>query len=297
MPIIEDGLRMAFSGKNDSEKLCCFEDPRQILLEAMQYSLYASAKRVRPLLCFAVFLMYKPKEELNKILPLALAIEMIHTYSLIHDDLPAMDNDDFRRGLPTCHKKFGEDVAILAGDTLNTFVWELIAQELPKYFSGEKVLLVIQEFAQALGLIGMAGGQMLDLKAPEQKRDLEYLLKMHNLKTGALLKAAVVLPAKIIGIDNSELQPLEVFGEKIGLLFQIVDDLLDVIGTKENIGKSLKKDLEHNKLTYVTFWGVEKTKEIAKIEAQEAIFSLNKLNNKNTAVLEDLIEYILHRNK
>ncbi|MFA5878876.1 MAG: polyprenyl synthetase family protein [Candidatus Margulisiibacteriota bacterium] len=245
-------------------------DPRSILKEAMIYSLTAKSKRVRPLLVVLVFLLFEKETELYKILPLAGAIEIIHTYSLIHDDLPSMDNDDFRRGQLTCHKKFGEDMAILAGDTLNTFAFELISKELIKSFPAEKVLQVVLELSKALGICGMAGGQVLDLRSELGPRDEAYLTKTHHLKTGALLKVCFTLPGILAGASEEELAKLADLGETIGLLFQIKDDILDVVQEKNILGKSAKKDLAQNKLTYVTLLGLEKAREKAESEDQKA---------------------------
>lgn len=293
-PMIEDYLLASWQGFQ-------FDDPRQILQDAIRYSLTAKAKRIRPLLTLAVFLLYQPPDRISNILPLAAAIEMIHTYSLIHDDLPAMDNDDFRRGVPTCHKQFGEDTAILAGDVLNTYVWELLAKELPKNFPATESLFVIQKLAYSLGLQGMAGGQMMDLKADQTNSvtfQETYLNQLHQLKTGALLTASVELPAILLKIDETSLTHLQHYGEDIGLLFQIVDDILDVTGNKEELGKSAGKDSAQNKVTYMSLWGYKKSSakatELAK-SAQNHLHSLQHVSKSYLQVLSDLVEYILKR--
>jgi len=293
-PVIEDYLQNTWLGAR-------FSDSRQILQDAIRYSLTAKAKRIRPLLTLAVFLLYQPIKPISSILPLAGAIEMIHTYSLIHDDLPAMDNDDFRRGVPTCHKQFGEDTAILAGDVLNTYVWELLALELPKFFPADRSLLVIQKLANSLGLEGMAGGQMLDLKADQANLKTfqeDYLNHIHRLKTGALLCASVELPAILLQVDEDSLAHLKKYGADIGLLFQIVDDILDVIGKPEELGKSAGKDSAQNKVTFMSLWGYEKSVQKATELAKSAcnhLQSLQNVSDQYREVLVDLIEYILKR--
>ena len=163
---------------------------------------------------------------------------MVHTYSLIHDDLPAMDDDDLRRGQPSCHKKYGEDIAILAGDTLHTYALEIVARDLPKHFPAEKVIKVMEKMTVSFGVDGMAGGQVLDLKGddldPEINKE-EYLIKTHRLKTGCVLQSCVDLPVLLANSDPEVTKTLHDFGKHLGLLFQIVDDILDVIGSKESL--------------------------------------------------------------
>jgi len=275
-----------------------FDDPRKDLQEAVRYSLTAKAKRIRPLLVIAIFLLYRSEHDIDQILPLAAAIEMIHTYSLIHDDLPAMDNDDFRRGMPTCHKKFGEDTAILAGDTLNTYAWELLAQELPNYFNPDLVLKCIQLLAQHTGLTGMIGGQMMDIYAKPANFNQTYLTTMHNLKTGALLTASVTLPSVLLAIPESDFCHLRAYGHAIGLLFQVTDDILDVISSTEVLGKTVGKDQAQQKLTYTSLLGVEGAQQMAQELADSAkahLESLSDTNQNQRIILEELITYILKR--
>ncbi|MFC1752504.1 polyprenyl synthetase family protein [Thermoproteota archaeon] len=268
-------------------------DPRHALEQAVKYSIGTKAKRVRPLLMIAVYLMFT--KEIKKILPLACAIEMIHTYSLIHDDLPSMDNDDFRRGQLTCHKKFGEDIAILAGDTLNTYAFEIIARELPRFYAPEKVISVIQILAENCGIKGMAGGQVLDLKSPVGKSDNKQLIKIHLLKTGALIKACVVLPSLLENNNQVIHNQLTDMGKSIGLLFQIVDDILDVQGEPDVMGKSLDKDEKQNKLTYVRLFGLEQAQKLAEKEAEKALSILAKCESLNTDTLKNMILYLRDR--
>ncbi|MBT3260968.1 polyprenyl synthetase family protein [bacterium] len=286
-PIIEKALALYFQKS--------FSDNRDILRQAMHYSLLSEAKRIRPLLIIAVFLLFNEEKNLKKILPLACAVEMVHTYSLIHDDLPCMDDDDYRRGRLTCHKKYGEDMAVLAGDTLNTFALEVVAQEMPCFYEAEKVLDLMVRFTRDLGIEGMAGGQVLDLKVDEKVRTADHLKQIHNLKTGALLQFCTSAPAFLEGGTKQEQAALAVFGQRMGLLFQIIDDILDVKG--KNLGKSLQKDIKQNKLTYVTLFGLEEAQNKAQKEYEGAKDSLFSLKNKNVEILQVFLDYILERDK
>lgn len=272
-------------------------DGRHRLESAMAYSVMAPAKRVRPLLVLAAAQEYD--SDFSKIIDLACAIELIHCYSLIHDDLPAMDNDDFRRGQPTCHKKFDEATAILAGDTLQSISFELLASRLPLNFSAEKSLTVIAKLANIYGTLGLSGGQMLDLY-PDFSGELQHqhqrLVQIHQLKTGALLAACVTLPGLLFGDSADRLQLWEQFGQKLGLLFQIVDDILDVTSSREVLGKSAAKDVDQNKMTYVALFGLDQARKLAVDEANGATQVLNQLNC-TTSTLFDLVEFVLHRDK
>ncbi|MBT5855099.1 polyprenyl synthetase family protein [bacterium] len=266
-------------------------DNRNRLAEAIRYSLLANSKRIRPLLCIATQQLFNT--DITRMMPVACAIEMVHTYSLIHDDLPAMDDDDFRRGQPTCHKQYGEDIAILAGDVLNTFAFELISRELPKTYSAEKVIRVIQDLAISFGLEGMAGGQALDLSG-DKDQDEAYLRTTHALKTGAILKHCITIPAFLENASDSEQAVLAKFGDHIGLLFQIVDDILDIKGSKEELGKSPQKDLLQGKLTYVSLWGLDGAQKKADDEAAQALSCLAQLDNP-TDQLQTIVNYVLTR--
>ncbi len=276
-----------------SELIFSFEDPRTVLEEAMRYSLSAKAKRIRPLIILAVFFLYQ--DSIEKIMPVVVATEMIHTYSLIHDDLPAMDNDDYRRGQLTCHKKFGEDVAILAGDTLNTLAFEILATQLPRHYSAEATIKTIQLLSKACGVHGMSGGQVLDLFGAKHTHNATALEQIHRLKTGAMIHASVMIPAFLECSDNTQLHYLDQFGHQLGLLFQIVDDILDVVGEQELLGKTIGKDLAQNKLTYVHFYGLEEAKKMAKKELEKARKTLEALNTPSSALLLDLLQYIGNR--
>lgn len=266
------------------------QDQRKILEDAMLYSVAAGGKRLRPLLVLASHQIFS--DQLDTIYPLACAIELLHTYSLIHDDLPSMDNDSLRRGMPTCHIKFGEDIAILAGDTLNTFAFELLSTQLAEHFPAPIVLQVIRGFARACGIQGMSGGQVLDLRGVSLDANSEYLFQTHALKTGALISASVSLPAVLGGATAENLAILTLFGDQIGQLFQIVDDILDVVGNSNALGKSINKDHEQNKLTYIRVFGLDESRRMMKIQAQNARQTLGNLDLPNTSILYSVVDYI-----
>lgn len=227
------------------------------IYESMRYSLLAGGKRLRPTLCLATCELMGGTIEMA--LPTACALEMIHTMSLIHDDLPAMDNDDYRRGQPTNHKVYGEDMAILAGDGLLAYAFEFIAAQ-TQQVPADRVLQVIARLGRAVGAAGLVGGQVVDLES-EGNTDvkLETLNFIHRHKTGALLEACVVSGAILAGAADPDLQRLTQYAEKIGLAFQIVDDVLDLTATQEQLGKTAGKDLQAQKATYPSFWGIEES--------------------------------------
>jgi len=228
------------------------------LEEAMRYSLLGGGKRVRPVLALATARAIG--SDPASVLPAAAAIELIHTYSLIHDDLPAMDDDALRRGRPTSHVKFGEDVAILAGDGLFAEAVKLFASRQ----EGEpaKVLAALGELAAAAGVGGMVGGQYFDIKASGEL-DAAGLRQLHALKTGRLIAASVTIPLLVAGVAEDATMPYRRFAGELGVLFQIVDDILDVTGTDEELGKPHGSDERHGKLTYVSFFGLERARELA----------------------------------
>jgi len=234
------------------------------IYEAMRYSLLAGGKRLRPILCLATCELAGGKLEMA--MPTACALEMIHTMSLIHDDLPAMDNDDYRRGKLTNHKVYGEDIAILAGDGLLAYAFEIVAQT--ENVAPERLLKVIARLGRAVSAAGLVGGQVVDLEC-EGKSDvtIETLNFIHTHKTGALLEACVVCGAIIAGIAVTDLQRLSRYAENIGLAFQIVDDVLDITATQEELGKTAGKDLQAQKATYPSLWGIEESK----VKAQQLV--------------------------
>ena len=261
-----------------------------VLAESMAYSLLNGGKRIRPVLMLACADVLNVAH--SEVLPFALALEMIHTYSLVHDDLPAMDNDDFRRGKPSSHKAFGEDNAILAGDALLNEAYGICFNQCAK---GEKYVRASMLLNQSAGVKGMIVGQSADLYYSKQdKKDFteERLLYIHEHKTGALLLAPVVIPS--ILANNKYYFELEEFGKMLGRLFQITDDILDVVGNFEELGKSIGKDAEENKLTYVNFYGLERAKIYAE-EGAKLCHALLEGIDLDTSFLDDLIDYILNR--
>ncbi|MDX2228563.1 MAG: polyprenyl synthetase family protein [Leptolyngbyaceae cyanobacterium bins.349] len=238
------------------------------IYDAMRYSLLAGGKRLRPILCLATCELTGGTLEMA--LPTACALEMIHTMSLIHDDLPAMDNDDYRRGKLTNHKVFGEDVAILAGDGLLAYAFEHVAIE-TQNVPADRLLKVVAMLGRAVGAAGLVGGQVVDLDC-EGKTDvsLETLNFIHNHKTAALLEASVTSGAVLAGASEENLQRLLRYAQNIGLAFQIVDDILDITATQEELGKTAGKDLTAQKATYPSIWGLEESRQQAARLVNEA---------------------------
>ncbi|MDY7023604.1 MAG: farnesyl diphosphate synthase, partial [Cyanobacteriota bacterium] len=238
------------------------------IYEAMRYSLLAGGKRLRPILCLATCELVGGTTEMA--IPTACSLEMIHTMSLIHDDLPAMDNDDYRRGKLTNHKVYGEDIAILAGDGLLSYAFEFIATQTANV-PPQQVLQVIAHLGYAVGAAGLVGGQVVDLES-EGKTDIteEQLTFIHTHKTGALLEASVVCGAILAGASKEDQERLSRYAQKIGLAFQIVDDILDITATQEELGKTAGKDLQAQKATYPSLWGLEESKRRANQLIEEA---------------------------
>ena len=246
-----------------------------ILSEAMRYSLFAGGKRLRPTLCLAAAETIGGASTRHITLPFACALELIHTYSLVHDDLPAMDNDDLRRGKPTNHKVYGDGTAILVGDALLTAAFTWMAQIGKESSSPARALEAIFELGSAAGLHGMVLGQTLDLQIQGREgMDAPLLEAIHRYKTGALITASVRIGGILGGATDAQLQSLTQYGENIGLAFQITDDLLDVVGETSELGKSVGQDQANNKWTYPRFVGIQKAKELAyqlAVAASEAL--------------------------
>ncbi|XP_061374453.1 geranylgeranyl pyrophosphate synthase, chloroplastic-like [Gastrolobium bilobum] len=261
--------------------------------EAMRYSLLAGGKRVRPVLCIAACELVGGREETA--IPASCAVEMIHTMSLIHDDLPCMDNDDLRRGKPTNHKVFGEDVAVLAGDALLSFAFEHIAVS-TKGVSPARVVRAIGELAKSIGAEGLVAGQVVDIHSEGLCNvGLERLEFIHLHKTAALLEAAVVLGAIMGGGSDDEIEKLRKFARYIGLLFQVVDDILDVTKSSEELGKTAGKDLVADKVTYPKLLGIQKSKEFADKLNKDAQDQLAGFDPVKAAPLFALTNYIAYR--
>ena len=250
------------------------------IYEAMRYSLLAGGKRLRPILCLASCELAGGTTSMA--MPTACALEMIHTMSLIHDDLPAMDNDDYRRGKLTNHKVYGDDIAILAGDALLTYAFEFIATK-TENVPPQQVLQTIAYLGRAAGAGGLIGGQVVDVES-EGKTDvsLETLNYIHAHKTGALLEACVVCGAILASASQADLQRLSRFAQNIGLAFQIIDDILDITATQEELGKTAGKDVQAGKVTYPSLWGIEESRRqasqlVADAKAQLAVFGSKAL--------------------
>jgi len=246
-------------------------EPRE-LHQAMRYSVLAGGKRIRPVLAMMAFESFDGKTK-GIIDPAAAAIELVHTYSLIHDDLPCMDDDDLRRGRPTLHVKFGEAAAVLAGDALHDLAFELMAQ------SGSA--RVISELARAIGTEGMIGGQMADVQAEGKRVSLEQVRYIHSHKTGALIRASLRIGSILAGVDNSILEKVSLYGERIGLAFQIIDDILDIEGDQKKLGKKVGSDCKNLKATYPGTVGMDKARQDADRLIDEAIEVSHELKLKD----------------
>ena len=262
------------------------------IYEAMRYSLLAGGKRLRPILCLATCELMGGTLEMA--MPTACALEMIHTMSLIHDDLPAMDNDDYRRGKLTNHKVFGDDIAILAGDGLLAYAFEYLAVH-TKGVSAERLLKVVARLGHAVAATGLVGGQVVDLDSEgESDITIEKLNFIHTHKTGALLEASVVSGAELASADHNTLQQLTRYANNIGLAFQIIDDVLDITATYEELGKTAGKDLQAQKATYPSLWGIDESRRQAKRLVQEAQAVLADFGDKALPLMA-IADYITER--
>ncbi|GKW44387.1 polyprenyl synthetase family protein [Planococcus sp. NCCP-2050] len=260
------------------------------LKDSMDYSLQAGGKRIRPILLLAV--VHELGGSHPDALKVAAAIEMIHTYSLIHDDLPSMDNDDLRRGMPTNHKVYGEAVAILAGDALLTYSFGVVARL--QHVSSDDKIRLIDLMSVSAGAEGMVGGQVLDIEGEEKKLSLEELEQVHRLKTGALLTYSILAGAILGGATPEQILAFSKFGEHIGLAFQIQDDILDVTGTSQELGKTAGKDESSEKSTYPGLLTLPKAKEKLDYHASEALSAIRSLGG-NMQLLEELTALIVKR--
>src|SRR5579863_7239327 len=261
--------------------------------KAMRHSVFAGGKRLRPILCMEAGRM------VNGSLPagieeLGAALEMLHTYSLIHDDLPALDNDDLRRGRPTCHKVFGEAIAILAGDALQTLAYETLAR---LHCPAEARVRIIEEIAHGTGTVdGMIGGQVVDLEAEHTKPDVQMLEYIHRSKTAALITSSVVSGGLYAGADGDTVEKLRSFGRSIGLAFQIVDDVLDVTQTSEQLGKTAGKDMAAEKATYPALFGIDESVKKADALVETALASLDGFGER-ADTLKALARFLVERKK
>ena len=260
------------------------------LVEAMRYSLLAGGKRIRPVLALATARsLGAPADE---VLPFAASVELVHTYSLIHDDLPAMDDDELRRGRPTCHVAFGEDVAILAGDALYAEAFRLALAEQPG--PDDRRLAAALELARATGTDGMVGGQFIDVRE-QSGPGTEGLQELHALKTGRLIAVSVEGPCLLLGVEGEALEAYRRFARELGLLFQIVDDVLDVTASDEELGKPSGSDARHGKRTYVSEFGTEEARELAGASRDRALEALGEAAGSGGRELEAITRFIADR--
>lgn len=265
----------------------------QSIFKAVRYSVFAGGKRIRPILCMAA--AEAVGGDIETILPFGCAIELIHTYSLIHDDLPAMDNDDFRRGKPTNHKVFGEALAVLAGDALLTEAFHLMTStSAPARLSSETRLSVINEIAKAAGHFGMIGGQVVDIESQGKKVDAETLHYIHTRKTGAMILVSVKAGAVLGGGDPAACECLAEYGRNIGLAFQIADDILDVEGDRKLLGKDTGMDRSLQKVTYPALMGLEQPKEQGRKLIEKALAAVSRFDHR-AEPLRQIARYIIDR--
>ncbi|NMO96889.1 polyprenyl synthetase family protein [Paenibacillus lemnae] len=266
----------------------------ETLRESMNYSLMAGGKRLRPLLVTAA--CEAGGGSLEAALPVACAVEMVHTYSLIHDDLPAMDNDDFRRGKPTNHKVYGEATAILAGDALLTHSFFRVVQSSRLHgIPAERVLAVVEDLAMYAGPRGMVGGQAADMEGEQGLTSLEQLEYIHLHKTSDLIIFSLVAGGRIAGLDENQLQALETFGHHLGLAFQIQDDILDIIGDEAKLGKKTQSDIKQQKVTYPYFIGLEASREKVQQLTEEAKETIMAAGLKDPKRLLEIADFLMSR--
>jgi len=265
--------------------------PPSSIHEAMRYSVFGGGKRIRPVLCLEAARIFS--SDVTAALYPACAIEFIHTYSLIHDDLPALDNDDLRRGKPTCHKKFGEAIAILAGDALLTLSFATIAAT---PVSPDVRVKILSEFASSAGTVkGMVGGQVADLEAEGQTAAPETLEYIHRSKTAALIRAAVTAGALCAGAPDADVARLRHFGETIGWAFQVTDDILDIEESSAVLGKTAGKDIAQQKATYPSVFGLERSRQIANDLASQALADLDQYSAGASTRLREIAQFLIHR--
>ena len=269
---------------------------QQTVIDAMDYSVFAGGKRLRPMLMEASYRMFGGTEDTVE--PFMAAIEMIHTYSLVHDDLPAMDNDEYRRGKKTTHAKYGEAMAILAGDALLNRAYETVAQAMLAHPEDSRLMRAFAILAEKAGIYGMVGGQTVDVESEKKGQEIgrEKLDFIYRLKTGALLEASLVIGAVLAGASEEEAGRMEQAGTKLGLAFQIKDDILDVTSTMEVLGKPIGSDTRNEKSTYVTFEGLEQAQKDVKALSEEAVSILDGFSGEHD-FLRELFLYLIGREK
>ena len=259
------------------------DEPPPTIHEAMRYSVFAGGKRLRPML--ALFGCEAVGGKLDDAMPAAVALELIHTYSLVHDDLPAMDDDDFRRGRPTCHKGYGDAVAILAGDALLTHAFQVLTEPTDMSVPAARRLQIIAEISAAAGSAGMVGGQTMDIQAEGKALDPTTLLALHSKKTGALLRASLRVGGLAGGADDAAMACLTCYGERLGLAFQIVDDILDIEGSSAEMGKTAGSDLRKHKATYPAVFGLDASRREAARLLSDACEAVRPLGGRAATLL------------
>lgn len=268
---------------------------QKIIMEAMEYSLLAGGKRLRPMLMKETYTLFGGHSKVIE--PFMAAIEMVHTYSLVHDDLPAMDNDEYRRGRKTTHVVYGEDMAILAGDALLNYAFETAVKAF--VLEPEDSLTIgsaIRVLGEKAGIYGMLGGQVIDVKETGHAVSKDVLDTIYELKTGALIEAAMMIGAILGGASKEEVKTVERIASLVGLAFQVQDDILDVTSTQEELGKPIHSDEKNEKTTYVTLLGIDDAKKVVEEKSEEAISLLQTLPNENP-YLEELLMELIHRKK
>ena len=268
----------------------------ETIAKGMEYAVLNGGKRLRPFLLFATLDLLN--EDISKGVKSAIALEMIHSYSLVHDDLPALDNDDYRRGKLTTHKVFGEAEGILIGDSLLTYAFYVLSQKNLEFLSFEQIVNIISKTSEYAGINGMIGGQMIDIQSENKKIDFETLKYIHSHKTGKLIKLPIEIACIIANVERDKKEVLEEYADLIGLAFQVKDDILDVEGTFEELGKPVGSDVDLHKATYPSILGMEESKKILNdtVEKAKEIIK-NKFGDEKGKVLISLTDFIKNRNK
>ena len=268
----------------------------EIIAKGMKYAILNGGKRLRPFLLFVTLELLN--EDIKKGIKSAIALEMIHSYSLVHDDLPALDNDDYRRGKLTTHKVFGEAEGILIGDSLLTYAFYVLSQKNLEFLSSEHIVKIISKTSEYAGINGMIGGQMIDIESENKKIDLETLKYIHSHKTGKLIKLPIEIACIIANLEKDKREILEEYADLIGLAFQVKDDILDIEGTFEDLGKPVGSDVDLHKATYPSILGMEESKKILNntVEKAKEIIK-NKFGDEKGKILISLADFIKERNK
>lgn len=268
----------------------------ETIAKGMEYAVLNGGKRLRPFLLFTTLELLN--ENISKGVKSAIALEMIHSYSLVHDDLPALDNDDYRRGKLTTHKVFGEAEGILIGDSLLTYAFYVLSQKNLEFLSSEQIVKIISKTSEYAGINGMIGGQMIDIESENRKIDLETLKYIHSHKTGKLIKLPIEIACIIANVEKDKKEVLEEYADLIGIAFQVKDDILDVEGTFEELGKPVGSDIDLHKATYPSILGMEESKKILNdtVEKAKEIIK-NKFGEEEGKILISLADFIKNRNK